>query len=107
MNRSIFVGIGAFIAAVACTTAQVNSADTVALDLTNAICAVAADSPVGQPFTDIICTVATAVEQGIGGLTSSDAGVSAFAQAPTLKTARIRLVNADVPAFLASHKARP
>ena len=89
--------------AVACTTQQAHSADAVAIDLTNAICAAAADSPVGAPFVDIICSIAEPVVQGIGTLTSDDAGVplSAFGStAPTIRTVRLRVPAAQAAALI-------
>jgi hypothetical protein len=90
----------------ACTKAQAASDLSVAVDLTDAACTVAADSPIGQPFTDIVCVIATGVEQGIALLSASDAGAASFNTAPTYRTVRIRLPSSEVPQFLAAH-AKP
>ena len=87
-----------------CSAQEAQSADAVAIDLTAAICAVAVDSPVGQPYVDIVCTVASSVEQGIGALVAGDGGANALTNAtPTLKTVRIRMPAGQSTAFLAAH----
>jgi hypothetical protein len=82
-----------------------------AIDLTNAICSLAPDSPVGQPYVDLICSVTQSSEQLVSviiGTTSGDAG------APTATTAsvpvtqiRIRLPAASAQSFLAAHMGGP
>jgi hypothetical protein len=90
-----------------CTKAQAASDDAVAVDLTNAVCSVAADSPVGQPWTDVICIAAGAVEQGVALLTAPDAG-AASTTAPAVasfKSVRLRLPTAQAMALVAASTA--
>lgn len=76
--------------------ASVKAADAVAVDLTNAICAPLEGQPAGQPYIDIVCTVAQGVETIVGGVaTESD-----------VKKVRIRLPASEAPAFLAAHSGK-
>lgn len=83
-----------------------------AIDLTNAACVVATDQPLGQPYVDLVCTVAEGGEQlvsvVVGALAQdagSDAGPTPVVAKLKLKMVRVTLASTDVPAFLASHKA--
>jgi hypothetical protein len=75
----------------ACTNAK--SAENLAVDLTNAACAVAVDSPVGQPWVDLICT---GVQIGEGAVI--DSGVLAA------KSIRIRVPSTQANSILAMQK---
>jgi len=77
-----------------CTQAQAQSADAFAIDLTNAICAPLEGQPAGQPYVDVVCTLAQGVEQTVGGVVS----------VLSTKTVQVRLPAAEAPAFLASHR---
>jgi hypothetical protein len=94
----------AIVGVIACTTQQAQSADAVAIDLTNAVCAVAQDQPTGQPWTDVVCTVAGGVEQGLGvALDGIPTATTLTSQAPNIKTVRIRIPSTASAAFLAEH----
>ena len=89
----------------ACTPQQAQSADSVAIDLTDALCAIAENQPLGQPWVDIVCTVASPIEQGIATLVS-DGGALASGSGPNaIRTVTLRLPSAEAAQFLASHKA--
>lgn len=93
--------------AIACTTQQAQSADAVAIDLTNAVCAVAQDQPAGQPWVDVVCTVAGGVEQGLGvALDGIPTAATLTSQAPNIKTVRIRIPASTSAAFLAEHRGQ-
>jgi hypothetical protein len=89
----------------ACTKAQVASDDAVAVDLTNAVCSLAPDSPLGQPVTDVICVAAGAIEQGVALLTAADAGASTSAPVAAFKSVRLRLPTAQAQALVAASMA--
>jgi hypothetical protein len=88
---------------VGCTAAQVHADDAIAIDLTAAVCAAAADSPIGQPYTDVVCSIAGPVEQGIGTLTSGQPTADAFSATGSVKTVRLRIPTATAAKFLADH----
>lgn len=93
----------AIVAMVACTKQQASQADTVAIDLTNAVCSAIEGQPAGQPWVDIVCTVAGGVEQGIGAVVD-DAGVPRASS--SIRVVRLRLPAGDAQAFLAAHAAK-
>lgn len=90
----------AVLALFGCTTTQARVADTVAIDLTSAVCSAVSGQPAGQAWVDIVCTVAEGVEQGVATLLA-DGG--AMAQAAPVRTVRLRMSAADAQAFLAVH----
>lgn len=79
-----------------CTKQQAQSVDSIAVDLTNAVCAPLEGQPAGQPYIDIVCTIAQGVETTAGGVISN----------LPAKTVQIRLPASEGPAFLADHKGR-
>jgi hypothetical protein len=77
------------------------------IDLTNAVCSLAPDSPVGEPYVEVVCAIAQGVEQVVSvavGTLSSDASTTATMSVP-VEQIRIRLPAPNAPAFLAAHKA--
>jgi len=77
-----------------------------AIDLTNAACALAPDSPVGQPYVELVCTIAQGSEQLVSVIlgASTDAGVTTATASLPVTQLRIRVPAANAPAFLAAHK---
>jgi hypothetical protein len=69
-----------------CTAQQAKSADTVVVDLTNAICS-PADPLDTNPIVAVVCTIAQADE----------------AVAPTIATLTLKMPKAQVPGFVAAH----
>jgi hypothetical protein len=69
-----------------CTAQQAKSADTVVVDLTNAICS-PADPLDTNPIVAVVCTIAQAGE----------------AVAPTIATLTLKMPKAQVPGFVAAH----
>jgi hypothetical protein len=69
-----------------CTAQQAKTADTVVVDLTNAICS-PADPLDANPIVAVVCTIAQAGE----------------AVAPTVATLTIKMPKAQVPGFVAAH----
>ena len=108
------VGILSLGALLSCTPAQVAQAQTdttQAIDLTNAVCTLAPDSPVGQQYVDVVCSLAQAGEQlvnvvigvaqtleGSGATTSS----SAIARVP-VEQIRFSIPTPSAAKFLAAH----
>jgi hypothetical protein len=91
MLRSSFIGLLALTSLVAvagvdaCSAPAAKSADAVAIDLTNAVCSVGEQQPIGQPWVDVVCVIAQGAEQGISIATSS-AAASSDAGAPLAST---------------------
>jgi len=106
----VAAALGLVAIALACTKTQVQSADTVAIDLTNAVCAPLEAQPAGQPWVDIVCTIAQGVEQGIGIAAMAaqpDAGApAAITATAAVRSVTVRIAAADAPAFLAAHAAK-
>lgn len=101
--------------AIACTpatAAKVQAVDNTVTDVTGLACALAPDSPVGQPWVEIACWAVGAVEQGVtlvDNAVEADAG-AAMAITTTVQL-RQRVVEFQYPAagaaaFLARHKAK-
>jgi hypothetical protein len=105
--KKIAVVAAAAALCVGCTQAQAQSADSVAVDLTGALCSVAADSPAGQPYTDVVCSIAAGVEQGIGVLVAGKTTATSLAASPSIKEVRLRVATAQAAPFLAAHAAPP
>lgn len=120
MNTTLkFLGILVAIACVDCTPAQVAQAGTdtsQAIDLTDAVCSLAPDSPVGQPYVDVVCALAEGGEQlvsiVIGAIAAgeSDGGAASMGAATTSTMIRVpvRQIRVSIPntvsaKFLASH----
>lgn len=95
------IGISCVALLCACTNQQAKSADTYAIDLTNAVCAAADSQPVGQPWVEVICTGVQVVEQ-VGGQVISALGPDGSASVQS-KTVKITLPATAAPAFLAAH----
>ena len=112
------------IACVDCTPAQVAQATTdtgQAIDLTDAACIVAENQPLGQPYVDLVCTLAEGGEQlvsvviGAVGAVEGDGGVasmgattsspSALMRVP-VKQIRIRLPKASADRIMANQASR-
>jgi hypothetical protein len=111
--------LGATLQCTPAQTAQAQVDTTTAIDLTNAICAVAADSPVGQPFVDVVCTLAeggeqlvsvvigavTAVEGDGGTTTAMTTTASTIARVP-VRQIRFSIPTATSAKFLATHAGK-
>lgn len=102
MKLSLFAPALLVILTASCTKQQIVQADTVAVDLTNAVCAPLENQPLGQPWVDFVCTGAEVVEGTVAQL-EGDAG---GAPAPTLKTVIVHVPSADATSFLASHRKK-
>jgi hypothetical protein len=117
------LGIVAMTLAVFCTgctpaaNAQAQTDTGVAIDLTNAICAVAADSPVGQPYVDLVCSLTEAGEQivsvviGDVGSLQGDGGATPAASQSTIARVLVKQIRFSIPTassakFLAAHQAK-
>lgn len=84
-----------------------NVTTSTVIPLTNAVCAVAPDSPVGQPFVDVICSIAQGTEQIVATIAQAIAAggaETATTTAPVLSV-RLRIPAESAPGFLAAHKA--
>jgi hypothetical protein len=120
METLKFLAILVALASVDCTPAQVAQATTdtgQAIDLTDAACIVAENQPLGQPYVDLVCTLAEGGEQlvsvviGAVGAAEGDAGVtgmgavspSALMRVP-VKQIRIRLPKATADRVMAKQK---
>lgn len=80
-----------------------------AIDLTDAVCSVAPDSPVGQPWVDVICQVAEGGESIVSVIINaldSDGGSTSTAAIVPMETIRLRMPTEQAPAFLAQHKGK-
>ena len=92
------------------TPSQVQNGVNTTIDLTNAVCALAPDSPVGQPDVDIICAVTQGIEQVVSvivGAVEGDAGTPTTAtMSVPVEQIRIRLPATSAKAFLDAHKAK-
>lgn len=98
----------AFLALVAChespqaVTAQV-------VDLTNAVCALAPDSPVDAPIVEVVCSLVQAGEGAVSVIVgqTADAGLAASASVQADHVLyRFPLPKDVAPAFLAAHKGK-
>ena len=93
-----------FAIGIACKNgAAVLSADNVAIDLTDTVCAPLENQTAGQPFVDMICTLAEGVEQVIASAeTTPDAGFTAIKGVRTIK---VRVPANEASNFMAAHRA--
>ena len=103
-----------------CTPAQVaqaNTDTTQAIDLTDAVCSLAPDSPVGQPYVDVICVLAEGGEQlvsvvvGAIGAVEGDGGTANMTSTSTLmrvpvKQIRFSIAVSSADKFLTAHRAK-
>jgi hypothetical protein len=103
-----------------CTPAQVAQAQTdtsQAIDLTNAVCALAPDSPIGQPLVSIICTLAEGTEQlvsvviGAVGTIEGPGGTASLNSATAIARVPVKQIEFKIPAptaakFLAAHTGK-
>lgn len=79
------------------------------IDLTNAVCDLAPDSPVSAPTVEIICAVVQPVEQAVSVIIGAveDGGLAASASVKTDRAVYHFALPASVaPAFLAAHKRK-
>lgn len=80
------------------------------VDLTNAICALAPDSPVGGPVVEIVCSVVQPIEQAVSVVIGAVEDGGVFAASATIKTDRtvyhFPLPASVAPAFLAAHSGK-
>jgi hypothetical protein len=83
------------------------------IDLTNAVCAVATDSPVGAPYVDVVCSIAQAGEQlvnvivgAIGEVADAGGGAAPVTMSVPVEQIRIRLPQASAAEFIAAHKKK-
>jgi hypothetical protein len=119
------VGIGGVLLSLAltftgCTPAQVAQVQTdtsQAIDLTNAVCALAPDSPIGQPLVSIICTLAEGAEQlvsvviGAVGTIEGPGGTASLSSATAIARVPVKQIEFKIPApaaakFLAAHTGK-
>ncbi len=110
MSRLLLPMLCLLLAGCSATPSQVQTGVNTTIDLTNAVCALAPDSPVGQPYVDVICAVAQGVEQVVSVIVGavdpvSDAGTTATMSVP-VEQIRIRLPAPTAARFLDLHKAR-
>ena len=93
------------------TAAKVQAVDNKVTDVTGLPCALAPDSPIGQPWVTIVCWGIETLEQGVTLVDNAVEG-DAGSLAVTVQVARRpRVVEfqypaAGAPAFLARHKAK-
>jgi hypothetical protein len=113
---SLFLGIFC----VDCTPAQVAKVqrDTQqAIDLTDAVCNLAPESPVDQSYVIVSCAILEGGEQlvsvvvGAIGAAESDGGSTSMASATTMVRVPVKQIHFPIPAatsgkFLAAHKAK-
>jgi len=95
----------------ACTAQQIHTDDAVAIDLTNAVCAVGEVQPLGQPYVDVVCTIAQGVEKQISIATApadagapGDAGAASSAVA-SVKVVHLQLTKDQAAQIVAAHSA--
>jgi hypothetical protein len=110
MRTSTFLALAsmcpwAALIAIACSslpTAQ--QADTIAIDLTNAVCVPLEAQPAGQPWVDIVCSLAQATEGAVSTLALPvDAGAAPL---PGLKHVTVRLPAGEAAIFLSQHQPK-
>lgn len=93
------------------TASQVQSATSTAIDLTNAVCSLAPSSPIGQPWVEVVCTIAQGVEQTVSvlvGELESEAGPAAATKVTMsvpVQSITLQIPAPNAPAFLAAHTA--
>jgi hypothetical protein len=85
-----------------------NTTTGTVIPLTNAVCSVAPDSPVGQPYIDVICSLAQGAEQVVATIAQAIAAGGADAATTTapIMSVRLRIPQASAPGFLAAHKGK-
>jgi hypothetical protein len=99
MLRSSLIGLLALTSLIAvagvdgCTAQQAKSADAVAIDLTNAVCSIGEQQPIGQPFVDVVCVIAQGTEQGISIATSAAAASDGGAALASTAIASTKIVH--------------
>lgn len=106
----LVLGLGVTNIGASCGQPAANVANVVTstvIPLTNAVCSVAPDSPVGQPFIDVICSFAQGAEQIVATIAQAIAagGAATTTTAPVMSV-RLRIPASSAPAFLASHKGK-
>lgn len=86
----------------AATKADILSADNVAIDLTDTVCAPLENQTAGQPYVDFICTLIEGTEDIIAQAeTAPDAGLVAL---KSVKSVKVRVPAAEAPQFMAAHR---
>jgi hypothetical protein len=112
--------VGAMFSCTPAQTAQAQTDTTQAIDLTDAVCAVAPDSPLGQPYVDLICSLGEAGEQlvsiVIGAIAtvegdSGSASMGAITTGSTMIRVPVKQIRFTIPAassakFLAAHSKK-
>lgn len=94
------------------TAAKIQAVDNTAIDVTNLPCSLAPDSPIGQPWVQIVCWGIDAVEQGVTLVDNAVEGEAGTALAVTSTVQRrgkvyeFQYPSAGAPAFLARHKGK-
>ncbi len=78
------------------------SADSLAIDLTSAICAPLENQPAGQPWVDFVCQIAQGVETVIASTQTGDAG--AAVPMTSVHTVTIRVPASEAATFMAAHR---
>jgi hypothetical protein len=90
-----------------CSASATKTDVATSIDLTNAICSVAPDSPVGQPYVELVCAIAQGVEQTVSivvnAVDGSDAGATTATMSVPVETIRIRIPAPQAAAFLKAH----
>ena len=74
------------------------AADTVAIDLTSAICTPLENQPLGQPWVDFVCEIAAGVEVAL----EQDGG--APTSLPAVRHVHVRVPLAEASTFMAGHR---
>lgn len=90
------------------------SADNVAIDFTDTVCAPLENQSAGQPFVDFACTVAEGIEDviSVAETPKADAGAPAkisrasvaFSPVKGVRTINVRVPAAEAPSFMAAHR---
>lgn len=106
LHHLAFVAFSGVIAAYATegckNAASVLSADNVAIDLTDTICAPLENQTAGQPYVDFLCVLAEGAESIIASIeTTPDAGLTA---APSVKSVKVRVPAAEAAGFMLAHR---
>ncbi len=104
MIRPIAILLSVFtVCAAACgNNPAVLSADNVAIDLTDTVCAPLESQTIGQPWVDFVCTLIEGTEDVIASVaTAPDAGLTAI---KGVKTFKVRVPAAEAVTFMATHR---
>jgi hypothetical protein len=110
MRPVLIVSVAVATALVCCKNSPaVLSADNVAIDLTDTVCAPLENQTAGQPWVDFVCTLAEGVEDVIASVETptTDAGSATATTVTTLKgvkTIKVRVPAAEAASFMSAHR---